>query len=1208
MSLSKFLAFLILAIHSQNSLFANLFNTNALENLSVEEKIGIEWKQQLIHWPLPDKTENWGLIDEAGLEIPTQINRVPPYIETPLNSIGLYTLVNLKPKQTKTLRWKRKKYSKNNSNLKIIKKRTGVILSNGIFNIRLPKAVKNFKGQNAPGPIQGIQFKKGKWFGKSTIFSENIRRISVQILAEGPIYIEAEVTYLWDPTDIFYKQKHFQTKPKYFKTRIRLVNHQPLIYIDGKYNTDEQAHLKISYTNYPKLNRYHGRGIYDGHHTVRLAEFPIEADTNNNITYIPPWSMPGKRNISHWFAAWNTKNSKTPALAMFPTFPQVWKVKNLYHYKEEKSYPPNDVKIGLEKNQTLSMTVKLRHQGTHSYAIYMDEQQSFHEKDPNGMAYIKRHYFDTPLQRVKDWVLDWPVESKHPHLFFNKDRYSQISNRLQKSKSYRNLVKQEKLDDFLENLTLNYIEYEEEDKETVEQLLINSKLPFKEAGVNMHNKGLLWELRARIYEMFHRYGLNPFGISHMMWMPDNLLYRVITADVLLGSVHVPEETKFEIRNLLATLAYQMERPELVPRRKDGYIRGMSNFPTPYYATLGLLGALLSDHPHSKRWREISEDEIFHDFKRQALPDGAWIESYYYQERTMRGFVPAAIALARKGTGKLLTHPLMLATFKGQIQQLTPVDPRLGHRCYPPIGDGTYSIPKLNLFWAAKELHSTHPQLAEEMTWSWEQQGKPTSWLFNKLDPYSLILGDENLPSRAPIYHSHRFEKAAVILRNRYNSNFESYFHLRAASFAIQHFQNDQLSFHWYAKGIPLMLDWGTYGLGRHRSAIMKNQLIIPGKHEKLADIVQASFSKGADYVHVQEKDEFRIRRLLYIKGEDQFSPEYILLRDYLHKPGKVNFWTMASGIRFASKTGQCKEYPKTEKQFNHIIQKISKKPRPELKRNIDKLSLPTLPGNPTFQAAEAGLLPFEVSLKKPWVQYRCTYGAELKIQWFSDIDKIEMGADQYWWYRLKPGRCVDIYERKFKYMKKVKGEHQKLLSLQKNKAGDYLTLLYPTIEEEKDANIKKWGEGIKISKDDGTTHYTWISNPIVTPGKKYNLATSFKNKKDKISATAEAFVIKETQTNKEAHLYQGLKLKCEWLSVQLKAIATIHIHYDQEKIEINIENPKIAQDLKFNSNLMSRKPSIHHESKEISYAYDSKFYTLKIPKGNSHFTIVSKKI
>lgn len=1178
---------------------------NKPKNIKLQEKIGTHWQQQLVHWPLPDNSTDWTLVDKSGRAIPTQVNKVKPYKETPLNGRGLYTLVDLKPNEIKTFKWKKGKNRKKNSQLKIIKKKSGMILSNGILKVKLPKEDKRFKGGNAPGPIQGIQFGKGKWFGSSTLISKNVKRISVKVLAKGPIYIEAEVIYKWDPKDIFYRLEGYETKRKYYRTRIRLVANQPLIYIEGKWNTDEKTQLNISYKNFPKVDRYHGRALKNNYHTVHIYEKPIDKNTTN-ITTLSPWQTHGNGNLSLWFAAWNSKQKSIPVLAMFPTFPQTWKTNNLYHRYGNATYSPEIFYINHDEKKNLTMQTRIRHQGTHSFAIHMNHQKEFHEKKPSGMAYIKRSYFDTPLQRVKDWVLDWPVKIEHPHLFFEKNNYTEIREKLKVSKGFQTIKKQKKLEDFLENLTLEYISTG--DKNLLKKILSNSELPYEKATVILSNKGLLWELRARMHTMFEGNGLTVYGINDIMFFSDNLLYRLITADVLLGSPDVTEATKKEIRRILAILAYQMERPEWMPALDSGFKRGMPNFATPFYATLGMIGALLIDHPHSKQWIEKSKEELIYGITWQSKPDGAWYESYFYQERTMRGFVIGASALSRKGITDLFSYPRALSVFKAQIQQLSPVDPRLGHRVYPPIGDGTYNTPKLNLFWAAKQVDKTHPKLASEMIWSWEQQGKPLKWLFNAYDPYTIILGDETIPSQAPEnYTSHVFDEAAIILRSRYNSKFESYFHLRASNFARSHFQLDQLSYHWYAKGFPISLDWGRYGIGRHRSNLSKNQLVVHGQYEEQARIVQASFSESADYVHVEEMQRDRVRRLLYIRGDDESEPEYVLLRDYLYKPGQVNYWTMASGVRFNSNSKECSVYPKTEDEFKKIITQSTSQSRSKRQQNLAQLRLPILLTE-SFTSLELGLKPFTVSLKEPWVRYRCTYGADLKIQWFSEIDKVEMAADQWWWYKGDdPKQYVKIYNRQFNEMHKLEGEHQKMLGLHKNKSGDYLTILYPTIDGEVEPEVIKWGEGVKIRRKDNIVHYAWISNPIhQRMGKSFKVEMPFKNKKDGISAMAQAFLIKEEKEKNIAHLYQGTKLTCKWLSIQSKQLVTVRAICHQGKVMLDIENSKRAQPLSLKWNGFKDKILISKDSTNIPYTLESKKYSFNIPRGASYFVLENR--
>jgi len=1087
--------------------------------VSISEHIGHEWRAQLLHWPVPDAARQWALVDERGRPVACQRYDQAPLVKTPLNGAGLYALVDLPAGAS--VNWRMQPGAPTGApRVRVRREAEGIVLAGDRIEVRLAAETSRPDPAAVPGPVQALRLPGGKWFGKGR-FAEagKVQAIRGKVLAEGPLFAEAEVQYVWDKADRFRPW----TEAKRYTCRVRVVAGQPVAHVTESFNLGDRPAIELALTGLPTPDKWNGQYVKAGDHTVEIHTMDVP-QAAGRVARIPFWTFYSDRRTrySAWFAGWSSKGD-VPVVGIFPAFPQVRRKRDINEKKRTAWMRLEPLTVARDASGTIVFRHAVRYDGTAAYGLYVATKKDYLSQKPSGIAAAKRNYGETPLQRVKDWVLDWPDKTTYPRLFITPKVRARLKARMLATPALAKLASTRPAKiNFLEDLTCYYLA--SGDEKAVKDLLYRGGR-ITNPRVIQQGPGLLRQLRMRVRHMFEGPGLAQPGINNMMWIADHLLYRLITADAVLGSPAVSDDERREIRRLFAILAYQMARPEMVPDYGSGYQIGMPNFIAPYYGTLGLIGGLLSNHPHAKRWVDRCEKELLRNVRNQVKPDGAWFESYYYQERTMRGLVPAAVGLARAGLDRMLTDPAVLAAFRGQIAQLTPVDPRVQKRCYPPIGDGTYYTPKLNLFWAAGALAKTHPELAGQMIWAWKQHGKPTAWIFNARDPFSLILGDPTVPERPVSFGSHVFTGAAAILRSRYNTPTESYLHLRAANFALSHFQGDQLSLHWYAKGAPLCLDWGYYGIRRHRPAGMHNRTVVAGLRDTSTKILKTVFAARADYVHTADHARTRVRRLLYVRGDRPDEPEYVFMRDSVSGKATWNLWTAASGIRMKLKDIDLGKEPATPADFEALRAKVLAAESSRFDKSLAELRLPFL-----LKPHGATLPAFAVPVLERQVDYRGPFGVDLTVHWLTDVDTVEMGADQW----------GIGYGGPKNWFKVGRGEHQKLLRLHRKTAGDFLTVLYPRLRgKEPDATVEPWGpNGVKISRADGIAQRAWISAPKWWQDKSATPMVAFI--RDQVRARAEALLLCDwPDGRKELLLFEGTRLSSGRLDIKSDKVGSV---------------------------------------------------------------------
>ena len=1159
----------------------------------IREQLGHDWQDELVHWPLPDAGRAWHLVDAQGTSLPCQRYDVKALVETPLNGPGLYAQIDLAAHATLTLQMKPGAPVDTSARVRVEQHPEGIVLANELLAVRLAQPSDTIDPKRVPSPIQSVRLTGEPWMGQGIIENAGqVTSLQVKILAEGPLFAEAEVTYTWDAKDLYKPW----TSPRTYRARIRVVAGQSVIHVTEKFNIGNDARKTFRFTGLPVPNTWNGEWIKMPDHMIEIHSQPLTASTT--LPLIPAWTWYANKHhrVSAWFAAWNSEREQ-PVVGALTTFPQDWSKKNLADRKQAMKMAPQGIGVSVDDEGLIALSVPLDNIGTHTYAIYLASRDRYLSAKPSGIAVAKRRASDLPLQRVKDWVLDWPEKTPHPHLFFDRDELPALRQQLATDPACAELVAvAPDPPKFLEDLTLHYLATNDK---TVLPRLLHCPEPVTEARMGMQSKGLLWQLRARVHEMVEGNGINPAGINNMMWLPDHLMFRVITADVLLGDETVTQAEKEEIRRLFTILAYQMNRPEMVPDRDTGYQIGMPNFINAYYGTLGMIGAMFPGHPESETWMKRCRDEMLANIAWQSRLDGAWYESYYYQERTMRALVPAAIALARAGMQDILTHPLVLAAFRGQIAQLTPVDPRVGKRCYPPIGDGTYFVPKLNVGWAATTVAKTNPKLGGEMLWSWNQQGRPTQWLglSSAVDPYGFVLTDHMVQEHVPALGSMVFSGAAVILRSRFNKEAESYFHLRAADFARSHFQGDQLSFHWYAKGAPLCLDWGYYSIPTHRPANMHNRTVVPGlSNDGRGEIVKTVFLPRVDYVHTRNgPGNERVRRVLYVRGDGPDDPEYALLRDSIGGAGEWNLWTMAKGVDMQVDGIDMQDFPtETREDYLQLMGENGTSGSELLRKNIAQLRLPFLP-----KAHSATLPLFVVPLQGRKVAYTGKFGVDLDVNILSDVDRVEMGADQ--WGSAYKGSVDSYFEEDTS-----RGEHQKLLRLHRDTPGDFLTLLYTRRHDtELPAEITDWGsDGVKISRTDGVRQYAWMSAPHWTVDTNDLPLRSFAA--GPVKASAEALLLCDWPNGRhELVVIEGKECETDWVTMSSDEVATIVFVHDGERLTATSEGPKRM--LRVTSPLLPKGTLVRVNGKPIVTTREGNTLIFSLPAGRCTIEFISNR-
>ena len=151
----------------------------------------------------------------------------------------------------------------------------------------------------------------------------------------------------------------------------------------------------------------------------------------------------------------------------------------------------------------------------------------------------------------------------------------------------------------------------------------------------------------------------------------------------------------------------------------------------------------------------------------------------------------------------------------------PYDLRGGFRAPATIGDSPY-VAEYSLPMLAAALEKSDPHLARQLIWGIKQGGlKMTGW-----QPLPGLLIDADAASEVPDLHLEFFDGSGFVLRNGFPRNDETYVNINAGAFAIGHGHSDRNCFILYAKGAPLMIDFGSQYVPDIREAYFHNGGLI----------------------------------------------------------------------------------------------------------------------------------------------------------------------------------------------------------------------------------------------------------------------------------------------------------------------------------------------------------------------------------------------
>ncbi|PJB65293.1 MAG: hypothetical protein CO095_14245 [Armatimonadetes bacterium CG_4_9_14_3_um_filter_58_7] len=486
---------------------------------------------------------------------------------------------------------------------------------------------------------------------------------------------------------------------------------------------------------------------------------------------------------------------------------------------------------------------------------------------------------DLRLDKMKDWILDWPAtEDAHPRVLCKSSDFAQVRDRVESVPELRATYEHTK---HLRPADRYIMTGEASGLDAVEAIT--------------HAKELVQNVLDRGYA----------GPIYAIGLARPVRRYVLACDIL-WDCFTPKE-KREARRVCALAAYILTDGDWWQYAyRPGETTYLPNFNVDVFCCAGLIGLFLSDHPCSSAWIDYCVERMDIELKNHLRLDGGGEENMggYLMSTWTQLYMPALWALRHCGIRDYSTDENILAGGKFLLKIIGPPDPRdNGTRMMPPIGhhpNARKCFPFLS--WLASFVKDSDPVLSSNLMWAWRESGSPVGNLYDHSGPTAnpltrhYIFHNPAIKETVPDLGSHTLPYVGAVLRTHGHTDEGSYLVLKAGR-VHSHHDDDEGSFHYFGRGIPLALD----GLPLRNGAPVEEHNVVsflrygqptgivehftttPAADYVRARIAPRGFCCDPMYIDNTHRSGF-VRELLLVKSREPGGIEYLVVKDSVTGP------------------------------------------------------------------------------------------------------------------------------------------------------------------------------------------------------------------------------------------------------------------------------------------------------------------------------------
>ncbi len=800
-----------------------------LATFRLADRVGRFFSEELVHYDLEFKPgtcwrQGMRLYDDTGQSVPLQLTDIAEHPDGSLAKATIWFIVRELPANG-TVEYSLTGGAKTDApatyqtDLSLAREEGSAVLSTSRVAVRTLLGAQTFAqpqpAEKVPAPLQGLRLRSGAWTGRGWLETKHLcTGYEATVTDDGPIFKRVQVRYTFAKPAGWAREGEL-----FYQMTVRVVAGQEMAYLTEDYNlgdpqvyqypqfkSEKQEMLwdwwswrphetgdNFCFSFFGAFRPTHARviahntttpekGQGTGYHAE--SEYLLLYDKERFEFALNPWGR-GEPDQSMIYTMYRREQPDSDIVAILPCFASHWRHPDVLPHEPnfiQQHTDTSDLRIYSSAQPDLYLKAPL-HLGRREWALVTLRNPRVITEATNGteIARLSRKYGALPLDKVKDWVLEWPQRTQYPHLFVKPGDLEGLRARIKSLPALEQALRQQM------HIPVHRWLLEGKDED--------AQKAYDELMAQMDQKiddALTWP-----------YGGERTGINAFPW---HMMTYASHADVLLASSALREDQKKAMLARLAFLTYLIWDPEYMPPRKAGFGWGSAGMPTNAGGGRGALSALLSDHPMAPTWIATVAKYLNYVIQQYFGEDGTPFSCPHYSLGTEGGPV-STVMLAMKSTGAFgdlkTNYPNLYNYCRWLVDMMPPKDIRFGQLILPTLGD-TYWEGNGLAGHIAGLVKDSDPELARNLMWVWYNSGQSLEGFIN-----AAFFFDPTIPPERPALKSVAYPGLGAFLRSGVGSEEESYIAVRFGNFTIGHMHNEAGSVHWYARGVPLSLDWGS---------------------------------------------------------------------------------------------------------------------------------------------------------------------------------------------------------------------------------------------------------------------------------------------------------------------------------------------------------------------------------------------------------------
>ncbi|MHB9134231.1 MAG: hypothetical protein ACYDBB_24440 [Armatimonadota bacterium] len=868
--------------------------------ITLTETLGQAWPCEIVSYALPAALRGQALqVTLDGQPVPSQVSGETLSIQVNQLSPGERRTYNVR--MTDTL-------PSVDNGVSLSERSDGVIFTNGVIALKLPASGKSQPGV-IPGPILAVLRGNGPWRGEGRLEgTPPVISIATRLVEAGPLWSTAEVTYSFEGD---------------YTYRVRLTLRPG----DDACEVWEESTLPVRLWPAPRPYREIGclGASFWSQSWEDIAKPCLRPCPTGNFIFDMRAGFAPDRMVTHSTSSWEIVDMPLglPALktytAMRPALPSIdgaWlgvydsgeddlvgvASLDITHWQvpDEQIHPAHRTP-GASAEVLL---VDAADAGTHLRfpvqnvvrkwliaVVSRRESVGLATELPAGQPVrlepnqdsplwaLRRRRGDLRLDKVKDWITEWPdAGAEHPRVFCRPADFPAIREKINTTPELRKAYEASK------------------DIRSADRYIMTGEASglaaIEEAT---HGEALVQGILQGGFA----------GPTYAIGLARPMRRYAMACDIMWDSF--TSEEKRRARRVCALAAYIMTDGDWWQYAyRANETTYLPNFNSDVFCCAGLIGLFLSDHPNSKLLTKYLVKRMDLELRHHLRIDGGGDENVgnYLISTWTQLLFPALWALRQNGVKDYSADRYVHAGARFLLATLGPADPRDdGLRMMPPIGHHPYARKDMPLFpMLAAFVKDVDPELAANMMWGWRATGAPVRNFWDHsgstANPLTrqFIFHDPTIPEIPPNVASANLPHVGAVLRSHSVHEQASYLFLKAGR-VHSHHDDDEGSFHYIARGIPLAMDGlplengataaqhnaVTFDKLGQPSGLVEHFTSTPAVDYVRARIAPRAFPCDSMYIDHTHRSGFT-RELVYVKSPVPNGIEYLVVKDTAEGP------------------------------------------------------------------------------------------------------------------------------------------------------------------------------------------------------------------------------------------------------------------------------------------------------------------------------------